>query len=297
MKTLFTLFIIIVTPFSLLWSTGSSAAQFLQIQPGARSGAVGGSYVSVVEDGESLYWNPAGLASVKSKEINLSHMVYLQGMNHSYISYSEPSRNSGVFSLGLIALYSDRIKLTEEDELGYLIDTGDSFRSLETAFIYGWGKSINNYLDVGISGKYISQTINGENASGYAADIGLKYKLSENLHSGMNIQHLGPPIKGRDLPVNLKVGVSFKIPEKLMMIVFDLNQPLAGKINLGVGAEKRLYEKLSLRAGYNSRPDSGGISGLTSGVGLDMGKINLDYAFVPYGMLGNAHQITVRTNF
>ena len=57
-----------------------------------------------------------------------------------------------------------------------------------------------------------------------------------------------------------------------------------------VGAEYMAKKTVALRLGYNGRNDAG--TGLTLGGGLMVRRFALDYAFVPFGDLGNAHRFS-----
>jgi len=50
-----------------------------------------------------------------------------------------------------------------------------------------------------------------------------------------------------------------------------------------------------LRAGYRTGQDIG--SGISYGAGFKIGKISLDYAYVPYGDLGNIQRISLGIKF
>jgi hypothetical protein len=54
-----------------------------------------------------------------------------------------------------------------------------------------------------------------------------------------------------------------------------------------------------LRGGLDSSHSSGldAVSTLTGGVGLRLGKVQLSYAWVPYGDLGNANYLTLDLRF
>ena len=45
---------------------GTTAANFLEIGVGSRATSMGDAYVAVANDVSSIYWNPAGLASVSN---------------------------------------------------------------------------------------------------------------------------------------------------------------------------------------------------------------------------------------
>ena len=58
--------------------------------------------------------------------------------------------------------------------------------------------------------------------------------------------------------------------------------------------------KAALRTGYNTRVGAsglGGLSGLTAGAGLDISQFSVDYAFTPFGELGNSHVISFMMKF
>ncbi|MGM0441359.1 MAG: PorV/PorQ family protein [Elusimicrobiota bacterium] len=286
-----------------VFGAGSSAAQFLQIQPGARASAVGGAYVSLADDGDSLYWNSAGLAQIDKSHIKLFQMVYLEGLNYSFISYSEPMGKWGVFSLGMLGLYSDKIEKTLENDYGYIVKTQQTYNTLETAFKLGWGKSINSDLNIGITGKIINQRIDQKTATGVGIDLGGKYFLTDNITLGANIQHLGFSVKGNNMPVNFKLGAHWQVPVpdhealKDLIVTSEINQPVDGIASMGIGLERKIYDILYLRTGYNSRAQTGGLSGLRGGLGIDWRRFKVDYSYAPYGDLGNTHQFTFGATF
>ena len=47
---------------------GTTAANFLEIGIGSAASAMGEAYVGVANDLSSIYWNPAGLASIQQSE-------------------------------------------------------------------------------------------------------------------------------------------------------------------------------------------------------------------------------------
>ena len=52
---------------------GTSAAQFLKIPVGARAASLASTFTSIADDISTLYWNPAGAASLRRFEIGVSH--------------------------------------------------------------------------------------------------------------------------------------------------------------------------------------------------------------------------------
>lgn len=56
--------------------TGSTAANFLNIGPGARAAGMGGAFTAVSEGALATYWNPAGLSTAEGGEIALGHFSW-----------------------------------------------------------------------------------------------------------------------------------------------------------------------------------------------------------------------------
>jgi len=58
---------------------------------GARPAAMGESFVAVADDGNAAYWNPAGLPSLRSHEIqSMVADLFGTGITNSYLSYTIP---------------------------------------------------------------------------------------------------------------------------------------------------------------------------------------------------------------
>jgi len=56
---------------------------------------------------------------------------------------------------------------------------------------------------------------------------------------------------------------------------------------------------LALRAGYKTmkNPDLGGLTGVSGGMGINLGKFNFDYSFTPFGDLGISHRVSLLIRF
>ena len=52
---------------------GTTGGIGLKLPAGARPTAMGGAFVGKADDLNALYWNPAGLALVRSPELSLMH--------------------------------------------------------------------------------------------------------------------------------------------------------------------------------------------------------------------------------
>jgi len=72
-------------------SKGTTTASFLKIGVGARNIGLGETG-AVSEDVNSVYWNPAGLASINEGEISLMYSVWLETINYEHLACGFPTK-------------------------------------------------------------------------------------------------------------------------------------------------------------------------------------------------------------
>ena len=63
---------------------GTESMQFLKIKPSARAASLGDSFVSIANDVNATFYNPAGLTQLEDVEISLMHMVYVADMGYEF---------------------------------------------------------------------------------------------------------------------------------------------------------------------------------------------------------------------
>ena len=277
---------------------GTSAAQFLKLGAGARAAGMGEALAAAADDSTAIYWNPAGLARVNARSLSVMHAAWFEGITYDWISFAMPCRDRGVFGVGVQYLSYGSIKKTDNTGL----ETGDfSPADLSVSLSFA-GKLLGFGLGANI--KYISQKIINS-AIAYAADFGAQYQsrdmLDNRLIFGLAVQNVGTKVKfiseEDPLPLNVKLGAAYSI-KKNWLAVLDINAPVDNDVNYGVGTEYAcsVNEAVSVlgRLGCNTRnKDTGGLNGLTSGLGVRYLDYSIDYAFVPYGELGNTQRISL----
>ena len=66
-------------------------------------------------------------------------------------------------------------------------------------------------------------------------------------------------------------------------------------VALGTEYKGRISRDLgyAMRAGYRSDSDVSGFSGVSIGSGLELGRGSFDFAWVPFGELGNSYRFTL----
>lgn len=160
------------------------AGEFMELGVGARPLGMGSAFVAISDDATAPYWNPAGLANLKAKELFLMHSQNFGGtINHNTVSYVYPDT---VAKQGMgISLYEVGIPEMPIDTLDSLERTAnlsDWVFYLSYAKNTGWGS-------IGLSVKGITRKWAVNSAYGIGTDVGALFKYKD-LSFGISIENL-----------------------------------------------------------------------------------------------------------
>ena len=282
---------------------GTAAAQFLRLGADARAAGMGEAVRAVAEDSTALYWNPAGLAGLGYRHAAFTHGAYYQSMFYDSLAYAQPSRFG---SLAVAILYLNARSMPEVDNTGSL--SGQSFSPQDLGVTVGWGAALARNLDVGISAKYVASKIEETAATG-AVDFGarLRLRLAEMPYTlAAGIQNLGGRLtfvsQSAPLPLLAFVGNALRLSRN-WVISAEVVAPRDGKPYPAAGTEILVPfgngMAAALRAGYGGRVSSqlAGLSGLCGGGGLSFTRLAVDYAWAPFGLLGDTHRFSLSYRF
>ena len=261
---------------------GTTSANFLKIDVGARAAAMGGAFTALADDGSSLYWNPAGITQIKTQQFFATYNIWFQSISQGYLSYIVPfGENVAGFALN----YVDMGKMQGYDENGL---PTHQFGASDVLFQIAYAKKIAAGFSLGISGGYLTDSIDNDQQTAFQANIGLMKSLSK-VNLGFTVQNVGSGLKNDPLPLIYKVGLATKISN--ITLACDAAFPADNQTYFCAGLEFPLSQTFTLRAGYRSNQDIG--SGISAGIGFNLNKITLDYAYVPYAELGDTHRISL----
>lgn len=283
---------------------GTRSAQFLRVEPGARHAALGGTYIGYGDDPFALWGEPAALADPGRVKIALQHNEFFLDLSQEYAGLIFPLK--GTRAVGLTVNFFDEGDLTRatEDAAGDLVSLGGTFDARDLAVGLHYGQRIGERLAGGVAFKYIESKIDDVSATSFAFDAGLRYRLLERLTVGASIANLGRGLKflrkRDDLPLTYRVGAAYVHPwgrQRHLMLAADLWKGPDTDWEVGVGAEARVFGPLFLRAGYRTAGTDLD-EGVTAGAGFRFGsaagnEFALDYAYVPFGVLGDAHRVSL----
>lgn len=292
---------------------GATTAQFLRLGAGARATAMGEAYSTVADEASALYWNPAAMIQVEKRSVTLMHAAYLDSVSYDYGAFAHNVGGAGVWGIGFQRLSAGKIMETDQagveagtfQPVDLAISAGYAYE-LDYAGAYGPFDALQGF-SIGVAAKFVRTKValSGQTA---AADLGiLSPKLADGrLRLSGTVQNLGGRIKldqeGNDLPLVVKAGASFKATDR-WLFALDLASPRDNAPYAALGTEYRLPAGRDLalagRLGFNSRTvgDVDGVTGLSAGFGIAFQRSSLDYSFVPFGSVGQAHRISLTFGF
>ncbi|MBI5573222.1 MAG: PorV/PorQ family protein [Elusimicrobia bacterium] len=300
----FTTYHLLLTTYSLHAATisdksGTTGYTFLKIAQGARAVAMGECYVALADDVNAIYFNPAGLAKLSSREIGANYTLWFEDINKSYIGYIHPPFKFGTLGLAVNYVGIPFEKRTVEDDFNY-----EKVTLSNLAISVAWGKNITEKMDVGAAIKIITEDLDAKRNTGLAVDLGGIYKLKEDFNIGVSLQNIGTDMDSdyKDpLPMNIRLGVAKKLLDNKLTAISDFYMGIAdGTMSIGLGGEYKLAEMFRPRLGYRVRLNNNnltGLTGLTAGFGIKYNKYHLDYALAPYGELGTTHRLDFIVKF
>lgn len=298
-----------------------AAALFLLIEPGAWVGAMGGSFVTLSQDVLCTYYNPAGLAGQRDKQLTFMHTDWLPAlvsdMYYEYFGYSQYLKGWG--NVGVAFTFLDMGKQIYTTEYGTEQGT---FHSYDAALSFSYGTYMSRRLALGVTLKFVYSHL-AETGAGHergkgigssvAMDLGLLYYTSvPGLRVGAALKNVGPKISYIDvaqadpLPTYFAVGASWKVLDTEyndVVIVLDLYKPLVRRKGsrlqalLSAWTDEGLKEELEqvdLHLGVEytyssflalragySYDKDGELKTPTFGFGLRYNWIQMDYAYLP----------------
>jgi hypothetical protein len=281
---------------------GTSGAAFLKIGPGARAVGMGEAYTGVADDLDAIYWNPAGLATIKSPEIEGMHMQYFQSILYEYAAFAYPTTSYGTWGMAITNLYTDNLEARTQDT-----DTPTgTFNANDSAYWLSYAYPITSKLSLGANMKYIHQSLSDTASTAYAADGGVLYDTGwQDVKVGASVQNVGSDVKFANesdpLPVTGRIGASVPVLNKSLLLSSDIILPRDNDPALALGGEYtgRLIDGLryAIRSGYQTGSTVDGLSGISAGGGLTFGRVSFDFAWVPFGELGNTYRYAIHVKF
>ncbi len=291
---------------------GQNVYEFLRLDASPRAAALAGSFVTNYDDPNVMFYNPAGIATLKESPVSFSYLKHVLDINSATISGSTFLEGYGRFSAGIT--YINYGSFDRADEFG---NRNGEFGAGDIAFVVGYANLLSENFYYGTNVKFIYSSIDDRSSSALALDLGLQYLIPDKKWSiGFSVLNVGTQLSSyystkEDLPLDVRFGVSKELEHTPFTLSAAFTRLSDKYDNLSkrfqqfvVGAEIRLSKPLRIRVGYDNskRKDlkigsSTGLAGISLGLGLSVGEYKFDYAFSSYGEIGGLHRIGISTTF
>ena len=296
----------------------------LDIEPGARSAALGSATMAVDGDYLGLMSNPYQLANVNYAWASFSHTEYYEDTKYDYASAVVPLGKGQGLGISFSRFGADDIPYIKEGEP---LPEGSNYNTLSIAdyvFSVTFGRKLTDRLELGVGFHGLYRDMD-QTGWGFRGDAGLRFRAIDQLY-------VSTLLKGWTSSATSWESGEFEYaaPELYLAASYGLPVPyLYGKLNLyWQGAEllhreardldyemdqsrgKRVWENpldwlsggrggieytfdfgLSLRAGLSSFTT---FQSVTAGAGLVIAKfVKVDYAFESHPVLSPVHRVSV----
>ncbi len=290
---------------------GQTLFEFLKVDASPRSASLAGSFVAASEDPNIIFYNPAGIATLKDIPVSFSYIKYLMDVNMAALAASYDFKGIGRFGAGV--QYINYGSFNEMSEDG--IKTGE-FHVADFAFTLGYSNILDSNFSYGVNAKFIYSGIQDRSSTAVAFDLGLLYIFPEsNWSFGFSVLNLGNQLKAyyttkEDLPVDMRLGFAKQFAAVPLKIYFSFNNMadredkfLDHFKHYTFGGELRLSKVLKARLGYDTQihkdlkiGTTAGLAGLNLGFGITAGNYLFDYSFSSLGPVGSLHRFGLSTN-
>lgn len=260
----------------------SSAAAFLKNPSEPRGIALGGAYTALVDQSDSMYWNPAGLQEsvAQDVQVSVSQAYETQFTQCNAVFFLQRSKSPlKRVPVGVMIKVADMggIEETEWNETTNRYEkTGKTFQYQGRSIGIGSAVPLSDAVSLGYSLKYIEESAYSEKASSFGADIGLKIKPNSYSSMGVMLRNVIQPKQVWSTDSQVKepvfrevvVGGSYKLKEIPVTLTSDTLFQDQRSPELRLGCEIRFIERVPVWLGSNNGEISLGTGIMTEKIGV-----------------------------
>ena len=256
-----------------------------QLFIGTRPLSMGGAFIAVADDANTITWNPAGLPGLRRTEFTSTYSdLYAMGITQSYIGFVRP--------------FSDRIALgLDWANIGF--DDKELLYS-ENKLNLALGIQAHRKFAFGITLKYLMRDmqLNGTSygkGSGIGYDMGLIFQPLKTIKLGMGFYDLGgTQISYKEDKTNEKIlGQAFKLGISYMPINgLTLAADYGDRAHFGVEyvLANRISFRFGMQQGFNHEKK---ILVPSSGISIKFKSIFIEYGFESHPYLEPTQRISL----
>lgn len=289
LKSIFILIIILAVPCNAYDSKSDGVKDVFDLGVGAKSLGMGNAWVAIADDASASYWNPAGLAQLKKKQVNSMFTKLDMDRRFDFGSIALPLGHTtiggfvmryGLEDILATELNTDQIIGVKPDgtpiyDINILDPYSDNITSLGISLATGLGTN----LAIGGTIKYLRDSVYQQKAQGFGADIGFLYHPVKSLKFGLSLRNFPAKMNwdsrlstSTDLPVSADLGMAY-YHSKFLKFAISMKKTEDVDFKFSCGTEYSFKDKVFFRTGYTD-------SHFTLGLGVTvMNDYTVDYAY------------------
>jgi hypothetical protein len=271
------------------------------------------SFSAIADDVSAAFYNPAGLTQMKGPQLSGGHTSYFEGINYEALNFAVPIDKHEFYSRHVLAISVYQLSVSNiERRVADTTDPIGTFNSSDGAYALSYARAFDRRLSLGLSGKYITRRLAGYNSSAYGFDAGLLYHLNPDgarpVNVAVTVRNVGTGtgyVSGYSdsLPTSATLGLGLHAVPKVLKLNLDLSKARDQNAFIAAGGEfTRTFGDSgvggAMRFGYSTeRRDTPGFNGLALGAGVSFYRASFDFAWMPFGILGNTFRYSLLVKF
>ncbi len=308
MKRWLVLALLFAAPLHAQDNAGTTGAQVLQFLPGSRAASMSGAYTAVAGDADALFYNPAGIASLR-RAATLSYESYVADV--AFGSLGVATRLSR-FTIGasVAFLNAGDIRVVAPDpEFGGNtgVETGETASASESALrLVGALPLLDGRLRAGVALGFVATALAEQHQTAPIADLGAQYDIGPAT-LGVSLRNMGADLSGDaedKLPTEARIGASINAiragagvvsaSAELISRLGEGSLTFAGGVEAGLpGTDARPFALLA-RVGFDA--ESNQLGALRAGASLGFRDVTFDYTIQQLEFFGTVHRFGLRIN-
>ena len=280
---------------------------------GPRPLSLGGAYIAVGGDPESVFWNPGGIPSADFGVIEGGYQSRVGDINffQGYGAVNIPKAwwdFGGTVGLGVV-FWS-----TTEDKWNLVNELEGKITASEYIVALGYKKEFAGILSIGATVKLAGSDIDGSGESALTLDVG-GLSTIQGVGIGLMVRNIGFGIgSNATVPMGMGLGAYytfFQTEDNMHSVAgaVEMDSTAGSDFALKFGAEytwnglamwdmARWDGFVKVRLGYDttSSKELGILAGLSGGLGINYAGVTVNYTFLSLGVLGMNHDVTLSYN-
>jgi hypothetical protein len=311
------------------------AGEFLRVGVGARALGMGSAFAGLADDGTAAFWNPAGIATLDSREITAMHAEQFGSIvKYDFLSYTMPLGSPGKpkqgLAVSLIRLGVDEIPDTRNleildvngngkfdypedrlivDESRFVFDSDN-----DVALLFSYAREVSRGFSLGGNLKIVRQWLGDSlRSNGFGLDLGALYvgpsgwSAGAKLSDATTTQILWNTGTDEFIAPSLRAGLA-----KTHAFSKNRRHVITAALDVQVGfSDEQLSSQASLGSvTFEFHPGleywlerklalRTGLEArnFTAGAGFRYHKFGLDYAYLDHQDLDSSHRISALFSF